>query len=103
MAGEAVLGGDSLGARTDDGPSAILTTVRRMVREVLAAATDERATTSIERLAGPRWRLGMSVVSVVASAAREALRGHADANDGTGASPDGPADVRNSADIAPPH
>ncbi len=75
MAGEAVLGAESMGG---DGPFATLTAFGRLLRDgadaVLDIATDERTPTAAGNLAGPQVRIGLKAAAVAITAARAAIR-----------------------------
>lgn len=76
MAGEAVLGAESLGV---GGPSEALATVGRLLRQgasaIIEAATDDKTVEAIDKLAGPRWKLAAQAADVALVAARAAVRG----------------------------
>ena len=77
MAGEAVLG-----AEQPDGEGegeAALTSIGRILRQGAAAfieaATDESTIETLDKLAGPRWRVAAQAADVAVVAARAAVRG----------------------------
>jgi hypothetical protein len=76
MAGEAVLGADSLGVA---GPFATLTALGRLLRDgadaVLDLAADERTATAAGNVAGPQVRIGLKAAAMAITAARAAIRG----------------------------
>ncbi len=83
MAGEAVLGAETPGT---DGPLAALSSVGRLLRggvnAMLDAATDDTTVQALDKLAGPRWRLAAQAADVALVAARAAVRGANDPDDG---------------------
>ena len=86
MAGEAVLGAPSPDA---DSPGHGLASVGRLLQQgaaaVIDAATDKSTVDTLDRLAGPRWRLAAQVADVAVVAARTAVQGATDRDDRPGA------------------
>lgn len=83
MAGEAVIGAPSPGV---NGPGQAFATVGRILRQgaaaLIEAATDDSTVETLDRLAGPRWRLAAQAADVAVTAARAAVRGAADTDTG---------------------
>ena len=82
MAGEGVLGGNASGP---SGAAVAVATVGRIIRQgttaILDAVTDDSTIDTLDRLAGPRWRLAAHAADVAAVVARSAIEGTASADD----------------------
>jgi hypothetical protein len=95
MAGEAVLGAETPGV---GGPSEALATVGRVLRDgaaaIIEAATDDSTVDSLDKLAGPRWRVAAQAADLALVAARAAV-GQRNADEaGAGAAAGEPAPFR---------